>query len=220
MTLRHSNVVSIVLTAVNPSSIRSAFGRHLALGRTGRAHGTQIAPAASKRRRQMAWFFGATAYAGVLHVDGIPERGPWDARRRILLDEAVVDRMHVAGARARKIRTAAELAGAVRESDGSSAAIRAFMSASRWAKPPGRSGSARNRPRMIERGGLPQGRRAAGLRKLARSHSRGTTHSLGQRCLAPSGGARSAPAADKSLPARTPLPESSDDEAISHRPHR
>lgn len=75
----------------------------------------------------MAWFFGATAHASVLHVDGIPDRGPWDAGRCILLDEAVVDRILVAGARVRKISTVAELAGAMRESDGSSAAIRLYV---------------------------------------------------------------------------------------------
>ncbi len=62
-------------------------------------------------------YFSATAMAGRLYVQGIPDRGPWDPKQLVYYSEEIVDKMMQPLAGDRKVKTAEELAEAVRVSE-------------------------------------------------------------------------------------------------------
>lgn len=75
----------------------------------------------------MARFFAATMVGGKIYVEGVSERGPWDAQRLIFQEEAVADRVLVPGTGDRKVYTSQSLEEAVRESEKRQLALRVWI---------------------------------------------------------------------------------------------
>lgn len=61
----------------------------------------------------MARFISAVVFAGRLHVGGVPDRGPWDARALLHWEEAQVNAILNERIGDRKVRTPEELRAAV-----------------------------------------------------------------------------------------------------------
>ncbi len=61
-------------------------------------------------------YFSATAMAGRIYVQGIGDRGPWDPKQLVYLDESVVDMLANPHAGDLKVRTAEELRDVIRVS--------------------------------------------------------------------------------------------------------
>jgi hypothetical protein len=78
----------------------------------------------------MGRFFPAMAYAGRLYVQGLPDKGPWDAKLLIYWEEAQVDAVLNPFIGDRKAQTVKELRAAIEASRRRTPAIEVWIAES------------------------------------------------------------------------------------------